>query len=123
MPFSPNCARRNQPFRTAALKTFLSAVLPAILRTLPMLLSPALAAADTLAVAQTIAENNFAPKTRADVEAELAAAHEPGGALSVNPNQPLYPEQFSLGGYTVPIERADADADAARDTAHNAHRN
>ena len=39
----------------------------------------------------------------------FAAAREPGGELSTNPNQPLYPEQFATGGYTVPIERFAGD--------------
>jgi hypothetical protein len=70
------------------------------------------AANDNATPAQTIAAKNSSPKTRAQVKAELAAAREPGGELSTNPNQPLYPEQFSTGGYTVPIERFNAAREA-----------
>jgi Domain of unknown function (DUF4148) len=41
------------------------------------------------------------PKTRADVKAELAQARA-NGELSLNPNEPAYPQQFAMGGYTVP---------------------
>ncbi|GAB2906217.1 hypothetical protein GCM10027093_50310 [Paraburkholderia jirisanensis] len=80
-----------------------------ILATAP---ASAFAATDSVTPAQTIAANDSFPKTRAQVKAELAAAREPGGELSTNPNQPPYPEQFSTGGYTVPIERFNAARDA-----------
>jgi hypothetical protein len=41
------------------------------------------------------------PKTRAEVKAELAQARA-NGELSMNPNAPAYPQQFAMGGYTVP---------------------
>jgi len=50
--------------------------------------------------AASVAANN-APKTRAEVKAELARARA-DGELSLDPNSPAYPQQYAMGGYTVP---------------------
>jgi hypothetical protein len=89
-------------FPVAALLIFASA-LPA-----------AFAADDSAAPTQTIATSHASSKTRAQVQAELAAARAPGGELSMNPNQPLYPEEFSMGGFAVPIESFDAARERSR---------
>ncbi|MEM5449073.1 MULTISPECIES: DUF4148 domain-containing protein [Paraburkholderia] len=46
-----------------------------------------------------------APKTRAEVKAELASARA-HGELSLDPNSPAYPQQYAMGGYTAPREQA-----------------
>jgi len=48
---------------------------------------------------------NSAPKTRAEVKAELASARA-HGELSLDPNSPAYPQQYAMGGYTAPREQA-----------------
>lgn len=47
---------------------------------------------------------NTAPKTRAEVKAELASARA-HGELSLDPNSPAYPQQYAMGGYTAPREQ------------------
>jgi hypothetical protein len=65
---------------------------------------PALASgqAQSLQVASTTANNG--PKTRAEVKAELARARA-NGELSQDLNSPSYPQQYAMGGYTVPREQ------------------
>jgi hypothetical protein len=59
-------------------------------------------ASDDAAKAQTQSQaSNNAPKTRAEVKAELAQA-KADGELSLNPNAPDYPQQYAMGGYTAP---------------------
>ncbi|MCP3728418.1 DUF4148 domain-containing protein [Paraburkholderia sp. CNPSo 3272] len=55
----------------------------------------------SLAVAAVAAN---APKTRAEVRAELASARA-HGELSLDPNSPAYPQQYAMGGYTAPREQ------------------
>lgn len=59
---------------------------------------PAVASVGVLA---SPAAANDAPRTRAEVKAELAAA-KATGELSENPSAPDYPPQYAMGGYTVP---------------------
>ena len=58
--------------------------------------------AQSLQVAAVTANNG--PKTRAEVKAELAQARATG-ELSQDPNSPAYPQQYAMGGYTVPREQ------------------
>ena len=67
---------------------------------------PAPGAAQALPVA-AVATNN-APKTRAEVKAELASARAHGGELSLDPNSPAYPQQYAMGGYAAPREQVTA---------------
>jgi len=80
------------------------------------LLISAAVAVPAFAGEDTAAANN-APKTRAEVRAELAQARA-DGELSMNPNAPAYPAQFATGGYTVPrvqinTVRTSAERDAS----------
>ncbi|MCP3706843.1 DUF4148 domain-containing protein [Paraburkholderia sp. CNPSo 3274] len=84
--------------------------------------APAFAGGDTptsavqsLPVA-AVATNN-APKTRAEVKAELASARA-HGELSLDPNSPAYPQQYAMGGYTAPREQATAGFFHARSAAN-----
>ncbi|SIT51294.1 conserved exported hypothetical protein [Paraburkholderia piptadeniae] len=62
---------------------------------------PAFASGYSPAPTQTPSAQN-GPKTRAEVRAELVQARA-NGELSLNPNAPAYPQQFAMGGYTVPV--------------------
>ncbi|WP_321959994.1 DUF4148 domain-containing protein [Paraburkholderia sp. J7] len=64
------------------------------------------AAVQSLSVAAVA--THTAPKTRAEVKAELASARAHGGELSLDPNSPAYPQQYAMGGYTAPREQAAA---------------
>ncbi|MEM5318539.1 DUF4148 domain-containing protein [Paraburkholderia sp. JHI869] len=74
--------------------------------------APAFAGDDTAAprvqslTVAAVATNN-APKTRAEVKAELASARA-HGELSLDPNSPAYPQQYAMGGYTAPREQVTA---------------
>lgn len=74
--------------------------------------APAFASGDAPASAvqslpvAAVATNN-APKTRAEVKAELASARA-HGELSLDPNSPAYPQQYAMGGYTAPREQVTA---------------
>ncbi|MBN3854289.1 DUF4148 domain-containing protein [Paraburkholderia sp. Ac-20340] len=62
-----------------------------------------LAAATAFAAAPAFASgyaSSNAPKSRAEVKAELAQARASGEMQ--NPNSPDYPQQFATGGYSVP---------------------
>ena len=61
------------------------------------------------------ATSNNGPKTRAEVKAELARARV-DGELSLDPNSPAYPQQYAMGGYTVPREQITAGFFRARRT-------
>ena len=65
------------------------------------LLISAAVAVPAFASGDDAAAVNNGPKTRAEVKAELAQARA-NGELSMNPNAPAYPQQFAMGGYTVP---------------------
>ncbi|MFC0571654.1 DUF4148 domain-containing protein [Paraburkholderia solisilvae] len=88
--------------------------LPAVLLISATATLPSFAAGESSAnvLAQTIAMSDNAPKTHAQVQAELAAARAPGGELSMNPNDPAYPPSFATGGYTVPIAKIDTQRTA-----------
>jgi hypothetical protein len=66
---------------------------------------PAFASGYSPAPTQTPSSVN-APKTRAEVKADLAQARA-SGELSLNPNAPAYPQQFAMGGYRVPVAQVD----------------
>ncbi|MBP0594543.1 DUF4148 domain-containing protein [Paraburkholderia sp. LEh10] len=66
---------------------------------------PAFASGYSPAPTQSPALTN-APKTRAQVRAELTQARA-NGELSLNPNAPAYPQQFAMGGYRVPVAQID----------------
>ncbi|WP_296654911.1 DUF4148 domain-containing protein [Paraburkholderia sp.] len=59
-------------------------------------------------VASAPAATNNAPRTRAEVEAELAEA-KANGELSKNPSAPDYPPQFAMGGYAAPRVQISTD--------------
>ncbi|MCP3721144.1 DUF4148 domain-containing protein [Paraburkholderia sp. CNPSo 3281] len=70
--------------------------------------APAFAGGDTATPAvqslSVAAVATNAPKTRAEVKAELASARA-HGELSLDPNSPAYPQQYAMGGYTAPREQ------------------
>lgn len=76
-------------------------------------------AVQSLPVAMAASGNG--PKTRAQVKAELARARA-DGELSLDPNSPAYPQQFAMGGYTVPREQIASGFFHARATAPAAPR-
>jgi len=81
--------------------------------------APAFASGDAAPAVQSdpvaaVASNN-GPRTRAEVKAELARARA-DGELSLDPNSPSYPQQYAMGGYTVPREQITAGFFRARRT-------
>jgi hypothetical protein len=86
---------------------------------LAALLISAAAAVPAFASGDDAATVNNGPKTRAEVKAELAQARA-DGELSMNPNNPAYPAQFAMGGYTVPRAQINTvGASAERDASLN----
>lgn len=81
--------------------------------------APAFASGDAARAVQSdpvaVAASNNGPRTRAEVKAELARARA-DGELSLDPNSPAYPQQYAMGGYTVPREQITAGFFRARRT-------
>jgi hypothetical protein len=50
--------------------------------------------------------SGYSPAPTQTPRAELAQARS-NGELSLNPNAPAYPQQFAMGGYTVPVAQVD----------------
>jgi hypothetical protein len=95
--------------------------LESIMKLAPLaaLLISAAVAVPAFASGDDAANASNGPKTRAEVKAELAQARA-DGELSMNPNNPAYPAQFAMGGYTVPRAQINTfGASAERDASLN----